>query len=359
MRTTIYGCFLALLALIASPLAAQTCGGTYKVQSGDSLSLIADTLYKNAGMWTAIHSNNLSAIGENPNSIHAGMRLSLSCIDGLPLGLEGGVVISNVTATSAVIETQPGTAATRSKINLLTASDYAPFTDKNLPNGGLFTDVVNMALTEAQPDQGYAIHWVEDWGSHFDPLLSNALLDAGFPWYKPDCTSTPDDYRCSNFLFSDPMFEMLILLFTNKSNPVTFARDEDLFGKTLCRPNGYFTHDLDRGDRRWLTDGKVTLVQPQTVADCFEMLIDGEIDAVAMNEFTGRTALKDLDLKDKVEIVQSRPLSIEGLHVLVHKTHPQAEDMLATINGGLREIKSNGVYQQIIDTHMTRVWAEF
>ena len=32
------------------------------------------------------------------------------------------------------------------------------------------------------------------------------------------------------------MFEMLILLFTNKTNPVSFAKDEDLFGKTLCRP---------------------------------------------------------------------------------------------------------------------------
>ena len=179
MRNTIAGLFLALAGLIATPLAAQTCGGTYKVQRGDSLSLIADSLYKNAGMWTAIHSNNLAAIGDNPNSIRVGMRLSMTCIDGLPIGLDGGVEISNVTATSAVIETQPGNAATRSKINLLTASDYAPFTDKDLPNGGLFTDVVNMALTEANPEQGYAIHWVEDWGSHFDPLLSNALLDAG------------------------------------------------------------------------------------------------------------------------------------------------------------------------------------
>ena len=33
--------------------------------------------------------------------------------------------------------------------------------------------------------------------------------------------------------------------------------------------------------------------------------------------------------------------------------------MLSTINAGLRGIKDSGQYQQIIDTHMTRVWAEF
>lgn len=360
MRNTLFSSLLVMAGLISTTAAAETCGGTYTVKSGDSLSLIAGSQYKNAGMWTLIHNNNLPSIGDRPDAILVGMKLSLTCVNGLPKGLPGGAEkVAVLTNTAATLKTTPGTAATRSKVNLLTASDYAPFTDKSLPNGGLLTDVVNTALAEAGPEQGYAIHWVEDWGSHFDPLLSNALLDAGFPWHKPDCATTPDEYRCANFLFSDPMFEMLVLLFTTKSNPISFATDEDIFGKRLCHPRGYFTHDLDRADRRWLSEGKVTLEQPQTVADCFEMLMEGKIDAVAMNEFTGRTALKDLDLKDKVEIVQTRPLSIEGLHVIVHKSHPQAEEMLATINTGLRAIKDNGAYQAIIDQHMTRVWAEF
>ena len=87
-------------------------------------------------------------------------------------------------------------------------------------------------------------------------------------------------------------------------------------------------------------------------------LTEGGHDAVALNEFTGRKAVKDLELSSRVEIVQSRPLSIEGLHVLVHKTHPDAEAMLTTINSGLDKIKTNGVYQQIIDTHMWIIWSE-
>ena len=88
------------------------------------------------------------------------------------------------------------------------------------------------------------------------------------------------------------------------------------------------------------------------------MLTEGKVDAVALNEFTGRKAVKDLELSNRVDIVQSRPLSIEGLHVLVHKTHPDAEQMLSTINDGLGKIKSNGVYQQIIDNHMSIIWTD-
>ena len=362
MRNTIYSLLAVVLGVFATSATAQTCGGTYTVKRGESLSVIADTHYKNAGMWTAIHTNNLSVIGENPNAISAGMRLSLSCIDGLPVGLEGGAAATDTAAIASTvaqpIKVQPGTAATRAKINLMTGSDYAPFTDKDLPNGGILADVVNAAMTEASPANGFAIHWVEGWDSHLEPLLSNALLDMGFPWIKPDCDSTPDEYRCANFLFSDPMFEMLMILFTSKDNPIAFASDDEVHGKRLCRPSGYAVHQLDRPDRRWLSDDHITLVQPHAVADCFNMLVAGEVDGVVLNEFTGRTALKQLNLKDKVSLAP-RPLAIEGLHVLVHKTHPQAEAMLAEINAGLRGIKENGVYQKIIDTHMARVWAEF
>lgn len=358
MKHTIYSCLLVVAGLFGSAAAAETCGGVYTVKGGDSLSAIADKLYQNAGMWTAIHSNNSSAIGTDPNAIHAGMQLRLNCIEGLPAGLQEGTPKALALTTPTLAAVTAGTAATQSKINLMTGSDYAPFTDADLPNGGILADVVNAAMAHADPEAGYAIHWVEGWDSHLEPLLSNALLDMGFPWIKPDCAATPDEYRCANFAFSDPMFEMLMLLFVNTANPLAFDSDTDVHGSTLCRPLGYAVHQLDRPDRRWLTDGYVTVKQPRAVADCFDMLVAGEVDGVVLNEFTGRAAMKELGIKDKVHVAP-RPLAIEGLHVLVHKTHSQAQEMVATINAGLRGIKANGTYQQIIDTHMTRVWSEF
>ncbi len=169
----------------------------------------------------------------------------------------------------------------------------------------------------------------------------------------------PDNWRCENLYFPEPMFEILALLFTSKDRPIAFNSEKDMECKTLCRPKGYFTHNLEGNGRLWLTKGLVKLVQPITMADCFEMLEDGEIDAVAINEFTGRTAMKELKLEDKVDVDQSRPFSIEGLHVVVCKSHPPAEEMLGLINAGLTGLKDSGDYQKIIDSHMTRIWESF
>ncbi|APX11036.1 transporter substrate-binding domain-containing protein [Tateyamaria omphalii] len=350
------GAAALVLAASATTVAAQACGGFYTVKRGDSLSLIADRQYKNAATWTEVHRNNLSVIGENPNALRVGMQLRLGCIDGLPVGLPGGAGLATPTIQTAATPTRR---RLEQSINIVTAGDFAPFTDQTLENEGLITDVVRTAMQSSQSANNYRVHWVNDWSSHLDPLMSNAMMDMAFPWYKPDCAGSPDNYRCTNFHFSDPMFEMLILLFVDKTRPIPFAQDSDIEGRTLCRPAGYFTHDLDRADRRWISDAKITLKQPQTVKGCFDMLVAGEVDAVAMNEFTGRAAIKDLGLKDQVEVVQGRPISIEGLHVLVHKDHPQADALLSTINGGLDAIKLSGEYQQIIDRHMSKIWAAF
>lgn len=359
MKNTIAAIALGLFGLTAGAAAADTCGGVYTVQPGDSLSVIADKLYKDAGKWSAIHNRNIAAIGPKPGSIRVGMKLSLACLEGLPLGLPGGKEISASAPVAAVpVTVAPGNATVRGKINLLTGDDYAPFTSKASHNGGLITDVVNAAMAKASPAEGHAIHWVNDWASHFDPLLSNALLDLGFPWYKPDCATMPDSYRCQNFHFSEPMFETLMLLFAHNDRPFTFENDSDMEGKTLCRPTGYLTFDLDERGRRWIADKKITLKQPHKVKDCFDMVAAGEADAVAINEFTGRSVMKEHGLEDQFSILP-QPVAVLGIYVVVHKTHPRADELLAVVNKGLRGIQEDGSYQAIVEDHMARIWAGF
>lgn len=349
---------LGLLGLAATSAAAETCGGVYTVQSGDSLSLIADRLYKDVGKWTSIHTGNIKSIGPKPNAIRVGMKLNMTCIDGLPTGLPGGREITSAPVAAQPVKIAQGDASIRHKINLLTGDGYEPFTGKSLHNGGMLTDVVEAAMSKAAPKQGHAIHWVDHWSSHFDPLLSNALLDAGFPWYRPDCESLPDSFRCQNFVFSDPLFELLVLMFADKKRPLTFNTPEDLFGKTFCRPAGYDQDLFNQHGRYWLRDGKIKVVSPLTTTECYEMVLEGKADAVVMNEFTGRTHIKELGLTDQFSVVP-QPIALQALHVIVHKTHPEHEEILEMINQGLRDIRKDGTYQSIIEDHLSRIWAGF
>ncbi|MDJ0821045.1 MAG: transporter substrate-binding domain-containing protein [Paracoccaceae bacterium] len=348
----------AMFASSLSVAAQETCGGTYTVTRGDSLSLIADELYQNASQWTAIHAANLSSIGDNPNAIRVGMKLSLTCINGLPKGLPGGAVVTEAVAP-APLQVAPGNAATRQKINILTGSDFAPFTHKELPNGGLLADVVQKAMEAAAPEQGFAVHWVDDWASHHEPLLSNALLDIGFPWFQPNCEAEPNTYRCENLLFSESMFEVLMLIFVNKDRPMAFNSNADMQGKTLCRPSGYSTFIFDHEGRNWLRDGLITLEQPTSPADCIEMVAEGKADGAVLNEFLGRDTIKKLGLGDQIVVAQGRPVSIDGNHMIVHKSHPNGPELLAVFEQGLERIKADGTYRRIVDEHMTRIWATF
>lgn len=260
---------------------------------------------------------------------------------------------------SAPLTVPLGSPANRTRINLLTGDDYAPFTDRQLPNGGLFTELVDAAMVSAGPENGFGINWVNDWSSHFEPLLSNAFLDMSFPWIKPDCDADPASYRCANLVFSEPMFEMLVLLFTNTSNPMQFSSDEDVIGKTLCRPEGYATHFFDHRGRHWLRDAKISLVTPASPAACFELLAQGTVDGVVMNEFTGREKISAMGLQGTIEVALGKPIAIDRLHVVAHKAHPQADELIAIVNEGLVGIRESGAYQRIVDEHMTRIWAAF
>lgn len=353
-RRAWYSFLLGVSVLALAPTAeAETCGGVYRVQPGDSLSVIAERQYGNFRLWTEINRTNRDVIGTDPDLIHPDDPLLLQCINGRPDGSD----LEQPQQAAAPVQERPEATTDLATVRLLTAGGYAPFTDQEARNGGMITDLITAAMRSLNGSPDHDLNWINDWSAHLSPLLSEHTYDAGFPWLRPNCANDPDNFRCSGFLYSDPMFEMLVLLFHDTRRPVQFANDADIEGKTLCRPAGYYTHDLEKDGRNWLSEDRITLEQPDSVDDCFRMLVAGEVDAVALNEFTGRTAIREMDLSGRVEAVR-RPLSIEGLHAIVHKAHPQAEEIVAAINYGLATIEASGEKRRIVEVHLSDFWSQ-
>ncbi|NVO23441.1 transporter substrate-binding domain-containing protein [Donghicola mangrovi] len=336
---------LAMFVLLTN--AASACGGLYRVKSGDTLTVVAERLYGDFGYWTVLHDANLDRIGIDPGRLKLGQTLLAPCVDGKPVGLE---------PATAALPRAPLSGGSGLSINVLSGDDYAPFADRDGLNGGMVTDVVLRALSVSPQVTNYQMIWVNDWAAHLDPLLSNALLDMGFPWEKPDCDADPDAGRCATFLFSDPLFEMLVLLFSRNDRPVPFRHDGDLEGRSICRPAGFATHDLDEGGRNWIRDHKISLIRPRSVQDCFQLLSEGMVDAVAVNEFTGRAALREMGLADRIRVEEARPVSLVTLHAVVARSHPQGEQMIAALNEGLARIRQDGTYQRIVGQHLALFW---
>ncbi|MGI9464636.1 MAG: hypothetical protein ACR2OM_11880 [Aestuariivirgaceae bacterium] len=356
---------VAALALVLAWVAAGSsahaieCGGKYTVKDSDTLNSIAHAAYGLSNKWTLIFYANQKQFGNSPVLV-PGKQIKIPCLQRDPAG-----DTAKADAGGAKKKKPSKIAVSRQKgdIHLLTASDYRPFTDQALARGGMITDIVNTALTRLNQDSGgpgHSISWVNDWSSHLNPLLVRKTFDMGFPWFQPACDrydelDGPAKFRCDKFFFSRPVFEILVLFFTNNGSDFEFTSDEQVLGKRLCRPTGYFTFDLDADGRNWVKEDKVTMIRPQNVDECFQMLLKGEVDAVALNEFTGRAAVNKLGIDENIKVIE-RPVSLLSLHVVVAKTHPRARTFLHYINSSLDNLRQSGTYDKIVDKHLSRFW---
>ncbi|MFT6426169.1 MAG: polar amino acid transport system substrate-binding protein [Celeribacter sp.] len=327
----------AACVLLWAGAATAACNTNYTVTDSDTLFAVAEREYGNAQGWTLIYYANQGKL--NGTSLVPGSSIYIPC-------------------TAGQTEADPTPLLDDSAdLKFLTGYDYAPFTDKDLPGGGMITEIVNAAMELAPSPVTYSVTWRDNWGKHLDPWLKEKEFDMGFPWYQADCQDQPDDFSCANFLFSDSLITVPMMLFVKADAAFPFASDADIIGKRICRPDGFLTHDLDRKDRRWLTNGDVIIVRAETPEACMQKVIDGEVDAASVNLFLGANVIVDMGLREAIMPLE-HPLSEEGMYAVVSKTHWRATGHLYRINAGLAALKADGRYQEIVARHLEGFWAQ-
>lgn len=349
-------------------LHAQTCGSEYVVKEGESLADIAGRVYGSPAQWVVIFYANQDRMGANVSMLVQGLSIRIPCLgDQQPAAAPEQAAKDAAAAAKEAPPAAPGAIELSSmvrRIEFLTADDYAPFTARSLPNGGMITNIVSAAMDLIKQQAGgsfdYNVSWVNDWGAHLNPLLITRAFDVGFPWLKPDCDHVSDlsrdaKYRCQKFFFSDPLYEVFIVLFVKSNSPMTFEKDDEILGKTLCQPAGNSTFELDKGGRNWVKDNKIVLMRPQTIEECFRLLDNGSVSIVVTADLTGKAVIAELGLGDQVKALQ-RPLAISTLRLIVPKTHPYASTILYYLNTAIGKLKDSGEYDKIVNSHLSRYW---
>jgi ABC-type amino acid transport substrate-binding protein len=54
--------------------------------------------------------------------------------------------------------------------------------------------------------------------------------------------------------------------------------------------------------------------------------------------------------------MMERPLGTRGVHVIVPKDRPQAEELINAVNQGLKRLKQSDAYSSIIREHLMKLW---
>lgn len=278
----------------------------HTVRPGETLSRIAQDVYGpgQGWRWVYIYRVNKSLI-QNANVIQVGWRLTIPDVD-----------IQKEEASPTVIP---------SRIKLVTGNDYPPFTDENLPDQGMITEIVEKAFKKL--NQPISIEWW-GWKQAFDATEQGHFI-ATFPWLK-------NKKRMQNFYYSRPLAPVLILAFVKKDSNIVFNKREDLHGKVFCKEEGYYRHDI----QDLLDSGKATLVTvpDKKVEKCFEKLEKGEVDIVPLDELVAEGLLKKYGYNDKFKALE-KALHKDTLHLIFSK-----RDQLAC-----RNLKVMYDFNQVVD----------
>jgi formylglycine-generating enzyme required for sulfatase activity len=330
---------------------AQTqfeCGQSYVVQPGDTLSTIAVRAYGSNAYMTHLWRANQATIGHNVNQLLAGSILSIPCIE------------QQQAQEQDDQSQQPKHEQRHQRASLPPLSEFIflarsapPYSMKSQPAGGLVPHLLQVALS-GQVDAVRILNLAQDPNSS-ETLLQENAFDIGIPWFKPDChhqTQQPKHQQCQGLRFSKPIINTRIVFWKHVQDPFIFHDNDDMAGKKICRSAAWGSDDLDRADRLWLTEQHVVVVQPQQIADCFQLLLKNDVDFVADHELSSRLAIATLGFADRVttvpELTTTRPI-----YALVPARRPNADDILQIVNQGLQSIQKSGVADAITQYHTT------
>ncbi len=335
----------AAFTTISTGAAAQECGSTYRIQSGDTLSKIAATVYNDPGSFQIIYSANSDVIGPNPGLITVGMALEIPCL--------GDVTASTAASFRPEPTVEQLPAPDLDQIRIVQGTGWAPFSDEDQEQGGMLTEIANVAMTNAAEATPYKIDFVNDWGAHLNPLITDHAYDFSLGWFKPNCEQIArlgedSQFRCNNFDWSEPMFEQVFGYYNRASEPALTSY-ADMLGKTICRPAGYATFQLEEND---LKEPNIVLERPAEVNTCFEGLANGTYDAVALAVDTAEGAMVETGTAAAIRYNENLS-QVLTLHAVIAKNHPQGQEMLTEFNSGLAAIKETGQWFEIVRRHLT------
>ncbi len=223
-------------------------------------------------------------------------------------------------------------------IRLVTGDGYAPFTGKELPGGGILTQVVQAALAQGRVNSELA--W-RPWSRGL-LMTRQGEYDATFPYVRSLVME-------QDYLFSDPLLVVRQHLFSRAGEVYEVDDLAALAGKRLCYPLGW---QLPAAIQGMVEQGRLTRHAPQGLNECARLLLLQRDDFFIANGPIGEAALT-LTGQPASAFRRSRSAFSEtSLHLIVSRRHPHAEQLLSTFNSGLAQLQASNQYRQILDGYL-------
>ena len=281
------------------------------------------------------------------NRLYATSRLVLPIVGGL-LAMLG--LLAHAQAQSA-----GGEPAGKPKVRIL-AIGVPPLADEQLPEGGVVLALVTASLGRAGPGAApeTSVKWTGD--ALAPQLLKDPSIDLSLPVESADCDSPNNLTRssavlCDAAIFSEPILQVVLSLFTSSNSAFKFDTDQSIFGKTVCLARDHDLSALNGNGRNWAAQKRVTVVRRATLLDCVAAVQANDADTFVATDLEGTHLLRRLGLAPYFTLLP-RPLATGGIHAIVSRDHVRGADLIAALNAGLKKLKESDAYANIVQKHL-------
>jgi polar amino acid transport system substrate-binding protein len=217
----------------------------------------------------------------------------------------------------------------------LVADAWPPFTDATLVNGGLATDIVSTALARA----GYA--------SDFEQVpWARALLGVSEGRYDVLVNAWYSEERMKLGQFSREYLVNRVRFLKRKDAPIEFNNLQQLHTYPIAVVRGYaYSPAFDE-------DQTLQKIPVHSFAMAVRMVAADRVKLTLEDEYVARfyLAREPVKVRNAVEFLP-KPLSENGLHILVSLKNPKHEQIVAGFDRAIAAMKADGSYARLLKQH--------
>lgn len=215
---------------------------------------------------------------------------------------------------------------------LLTTGEWPPFFSATLPYGGTANRIISESFALVDVDVEYKfLPWKRAMQTaRFGPAVGSA------GWLK-----MPE--REKHFLFSDPIFYSSRVFFHRRDKAFDWRELEDVKDMRVAVTLGSADEFPLAGP---MASGKGSVDLAQSYASGMRKLAAGRVDLYACNLEVGLFVLKHQVPPEEAALIRyhPRPIFEETNHLIISRRLPNANEIIARFNNGLRKMKESGQY---------------
>jgi polar amino acid transport system substrate-binding protein len=221
------------------------------------------------------------------------------------------------------------------KVLVAAADPWPPFADENSPTDGVALEIVRAAFET----QGYEVTML------FVPW-ARAVNGVKVGDYDLVPTIWKNEERMEYMHYSDPFLQNSLKFIKRTEDPFEYEGFSSLDGKTVGIIRGYsYGQEFS----------SATSFKKDEANDFFtnvQKLLRDRIDLTVEDEIVAYSIIKDENPDFLSEITfLNPPLTVENLYITVGLAHPRHEEIINAFNKGLKIIKENGVYAEILSQY--------